>query len=210
MAYDLDGINQYLRRASAPVTAVPLTMACWFNHDLLQDASLCSVSNIGGAGTWFGLFTGLTGVVFASTTSSGNQANAITTATYTTGSWNHCCGVFSAINSRTIYLNGGNAVTNTTSRTPSNVAETIIGSRRAGGIFGSYFNGKIAEVGIWNAALTANEIASLAKGMTCDKIRPQSLVFYSPLVRDLIDQKAALAITNNNGATVTQHPRVYA
>jgi hypothetical protein len=71
-------------------------------------------------------------------------------------------------------------------------------------------DGKIAEVGIWSSALTQPEIASLAKGMTCDKVRPQNLVFYAPLVRDLIDQKGGLAITNNNGATVANHPRVYA
>jgi hypothetical protein len=58
--------------------------------------------------------------------------------------------------------------------------------------------------------LTAAEIASLAKGMTCDKVRPESLVFYAPLVRDLIDAKGGLTITNNNGATVANHPRVYA
>lgn len=72
-----------------------------------------------------------------------------------------------------------------------------------------FFDGRIAEVGIWNAALTAAEIASLAKGMTCDKVRPQNLVFYAPLVRDLIDQKGGLTITNNNGATVANHPRIY-
>ncbi len=66
-----------------------------------------------------------------------------------------------------------------------------------------------AEVGIWNAALTAAEVAALAKGMTCDKVRPQSLVFYAPLVRDLVDQKGGLTITNNNGATVANHPRIY-
>jgi hypothetical protein len=70
--------------------------------------------------------------------------------------------------------------------------------------------GQIAEVGIWNAALTAAEVASLAKGMTCDKVRPQNLVFYAPLVRDLNDQKGGLTITNNNGATVAAHTRVYA
>ena len=70
-------------------------------------------------------------------------------------------------------------------------------------------NGLIAEVGIWNVALTAEEIASLADGMTCDKVRPQSLVFYAPLVRDLQDQKGGLTITNNNGATVANHPRIY-
>ena len=71
-------------------------------------------------------------------------------------------------------------------------------------------DGELADIGIWSAALTAAEIASLAKGMTCDKIRPQSLVFYAPLVRDLNDQKGGLTITNNNGAPVANHPRVYA
>ena len=75
---------------------------------------------------------------------------------------------------------------------------------------GDGLTGRIAEVGIWNAALTAAEVASLADGMTCDKVRPQSLVFYAPLVRDLIDVKGGLTITNNNTATVAAHPRVYA
>jgi hypothetical protein len=74
----------------------------------------------------------------------------------------------------------------------------------------TYFDGLIAEVGIWNVALTAEEVASLADGMTCDKVRPQSLVFYAPLVRDLVDVKGGLTITNNNTATVANHPRVYA
>ncbi len=68
----------------------------------------------------------------------------------------------------------------------------------------------MAEIGIWNAVLTAAEIASLAKGMTPDKICPQSLVFYAPLVRNLVDAKGGLTITNNNSATVANHPRVYA
>jgi hypothetical protein len=77
-------------------------------------------------------------------------------------------------------------------------------------LLASYEDGRIAEVGIWNAALTAAEIASLAKGMTCDKVRPESLVFYAPLVRDLQDLSGGLTITNNNAATVATHPRVYA
>jgi len=84
----------------------------------------------------------------------------------------------------------------------------LVGVRRNNNL-AFYFQGRIAEVGIWNAALTAAEIDSLAKGMTCDKVRPQSLVFYAPLVRELIDQKGGLTITNNNGATVANHPRIY-
>ena len=84
-----------------------------------------------------------------------------------------------------------------------------VGALVRGNVSG-FYNGQAAEVGIWNVALTAAEIASLAKGMTCDKVRPQSLVFYAPLVRDLIDYKGGLTITNNNTATVANHPRVYA
>ncbi len=86
----------------------------------------------------------------------------------------------------------------------------LVGSRVAIGNFGAYFDGDIAEVGIWNVALTAAEIASLADGFTCDRVRPQSLVFYAPLIRDLHDIARGLAITNNNTATVANHPRVYA
>ncbi len=85
-----------------------------------------------------------------------------------------------------------------------------IGCRIANNSAGVFFLGRLSEVGIWNVALTAAEVASLAKGMTCDKVRPQNLVFYAPLVRDLIDAKGGLTITNNNGATVANHPRVYA
>lgn len=89
------------------------------------------------------------------------------------------------------------------------MTQTLIGAAVASGAFSSYANALIAEVGIWNAALTAEEIASLANGMTCDKVRPQSLVFYAPLGRDLIDVKNGLTITNNNGTIVADHPRIY-
>jgi hypothetical protein len=41
-----------------------------------------------------------------------------------------------------------------------------------------------AELGIWNAALTADEITSLFKGARTIQVRPQSLRLYSPLIRN--------------------------
>jgi len=61
---------------------------------------------------------------------------------------------------------------------------------------------------MWQATLTAEEVASLSKGMTCDKIRPQSLVFYAPLVREIQDLARGMTLTNTN-STVANHPRVY-
>jgi hypothetical protein len=123
--------------------------------------------------------------------------------------WGHTAAVFANTDSRTAYSNGTAGPINTATHVISAPNFLTIGARYEGS-YGLFFAGPIAEVGIWSAALTAAEIASLAKGMTCDKVRPQSLVFYSPLVRDLIDQKGGLTITNNNGATAANHPIVYA
>ena len=110
-----------------------------------------------------------------------------------------------------IYFNGSQATTvvnrNTLTAAITNAVVPQINGRNGANNLSTF---SAAEVGIWNAALTAAEIASLAKGMTCDKIRQQSLVFYAPLVRNLQDVKGGLTITNNNAATVANHPRVYA
>jgi hypothetical protein len=124
--------------------------------------------------------------------------------------WSHVCGVFTSSTSRTIYVGGISRATNTTDIGSQNTMdEYLVGARRATTI-ALHYTGRIADAAIWNVALTAAEIASLADGMTCDKVRPQSLVFYAPLIRDLQDVRGGLTITNNNTATVANHPPVYA
>ncbi len=73
------------------------------------------------------------------------------------------------------------------------------------------FDGDIAEVGIWNAALTASEMASLGKRFSPRLIRPQSLKGYWPLTGKY-SPEIDLARGNNGtvtGATASEHPRVY-
>lgn len=215
MAYDFNGTNQYLATASAPVTAPPLTMACWFNAE--NTTANHSLVYIGLSTSTSRFFLSAQGAVtndpisFDVILGVGYSAQVASTTTgYNANTWNHACGVATSSILRTVYLNGGSSGTNTVATTPPTADRLTIGSRLNIGSPGIFLDGSVAEVGVWNAALTAAEIASLAQGMTCDKVRPQSLVFYAPLVRDLIDQKAARAIVNNNGATVATHPRVYA
>ena len=215
MAYDFNGTNQYLSCASASVTATPITIACWFYvtnttaaHNLvgLNSANAVDRYALQARGDVAG------DPVRAQVNISGTSANADTTAAYSANTWTHACGVFLSSTSRTAYINGGSSGTNTTSVSPSGINQQSIGAQRflnnSNGA--SFTSGRIAEVGIYNVELTAAEILSLARGFTCDKVRPQSLVFYAPLVRDLIDYKGGLTITNNNTATVANHPRVYA
>ena len=216
MAYDLNGTNQRLNTTSSPVTGVPLTLACWFNGDNnTGNQRLVDVRATTGGNAYFSI--GLNGaaagdpVRLVAFGSDGAVEVVASTSGYSLSTWHHVCGVFTSTTSRTIYLDAAGSATGTSAVGTPAFSRIDIGvfTDSAGGL-SQFFDGRIAEVGIWNAALTAAEIASLAKGMTCDKIRPQNLVFYAPLVRDLIDAKGGLTITNNNGATVANHPRVYA
>jgi hypothetical protein len=211
MAYSFNGSNQYLS-ASAPIsgTTKPFTLASWFNSTTTAAnqylVTLCPANGNAWGISAHGAVAG--DPVIALHTS---VLEAKTTTGYSANTWTHACGVFSAAASRTAYVNAGSSNTTTGGESRVTAATNIIiGSIRFNGAFSQYLNGLIAEVGIWNAALTADEIKSLSAGMTCDKVRPQSLVFYAPLVRDLIDYKGGLTITNNNTATVANHPRVYA
>jgi hypothetical protein len=213
MAYDFNGTNQSIDASSAVLTAVPLTFACWANVDnvttrfailtVSQSASSINhfVLTLHGAlaGDPVTMLTQSDGPVFGeATTSSG----------FSSSTWTHAGVISSAINSRAAYINGGSKGTNSGSSTPLDLNVTSIG-RLWRPSTNAYTDGRIAEAAIWNAALTDAEVASLAKGFKPYRVRPQSLVFYVPLVRNIADLRKGVALTNNNTATVANHPRVY-
>lgn len=214
MAYNFNGTTQYLSAAAAAVTAPPLTIAAWAritDTTTIVGRDIVALSSKTGRSVyrlnWNGFNTPPLRLLDQGTTNSSAYFGTPSINTFF-----HVAGVFTSSISRTPYFNGAAGTTNTDSVTHSLLPDTTsIGAFFDGTTTPNQpFVGNIAEVGIWNTALTAEEIASLAKGMTPDKIRPQNLVFYAPLVRNLIDQKGGLTITNNNAATVANHPRVYA
>jgi hypothetical protein len=68
--------------------------------------------------------------------------------------------------------------------------------------------GTLAEAAIYNATLSASDAAALATGASPRLVRPDGLVMYAPLVRELLDLRGTATLTNN-GTTVTDHPRIY-
>lgn len=211
MAHDfVRASSQYLQTASTPVTDVPLTIACQFNSrsaNLVQNLVAIDRGTSAGTGLYI-LGVNVTSNVVAIATD-GTAATAATTTTYSIDAWSHACAVFASSTSRTAYLNGGGNTTDTTSKTVTGLSQITIGTRyNNGSRQGVYLNGQLAEVGIWNAALTEPEIQALADGASPRLIRPQSLQFYAPLLRELIDVRGGRAITNS-GATVSNHPRIY-
>lgn len=215
MSYEFNGTNQRLNTptGSAVIANLPITMACWFNADIAT-AEICLMAmasdwaNWVGGGLYMVASGSVTGDPVRILTNPNASDVATTTSGFTVGTWHHAAGVFTSTSSRTVYLDGGNSATTTTTY---NLTSPTDGMRvgQFTNNFPRYFDGKIADVGVWDAALTAAEIASLAKGMTCNRIRPQNLQFYAPLVRDLSDVRKGVTITNLNTATVADHPRVY-
>jgi len=207
MAYKFASSSSQYLSASAPVTAAPFTVSTWLQIDnTTGDKAIVCLETGNDAQRWVLYVSGATIYWFVNQ-SSFTQASG---GTVTANTWTHAAVVESAANSRVVYRNGTAGTANTTSLSPANVDELNIGVDRANSILYSKLSGQIADVGIWNVALTAAEIASLAKGVSCRLIRPQSLVFYAPLVRDLVDVRGGRTITNNNTATVADHPRIYA
>lgn len=112
------------------------------------------------------------------------------------------------------YINGsqiGSTVTYTTSLNRINDNDPLTAGRfewLSPNVY--YWSGKISEIAIWKGyGLSAAEVTALSKGIAAPRVRARDLSFYAPLIRNLQDVRGGLAITNNNGATVANHPRLY-
>jgi hypothetical protein len=209
MARTFNGSSQYASGASAPASNVPLTISAWCKHanasggvdiivDIFLDGDDRQVLYINDQD------------IKAFTISSGGSAEATASAGASTTDWFHACGVWTAINSRAAFLNGGSKGTDTTSLT-TNTLTTV----RAGASQGTtgFYEGTLAEIGVWNVALDDSEVASLAKGVSPLLIRPQSLVAYWPLFGnespELDRGKNRIDFTLTAAPTKAEHVRVY-
>lgn len=119
----------------------------------------------------------------------------------------HIAAVFSSTTNRIGYINGAAGTANTTSVGTATPDRIVVGAR-LNSAFSQFTNGDIAEVGLWNGALTAAEIAGLAEGFSPAKMRAASLVYELRLIRTIQDIRRGLAMTNNNGVTIAPHPRI--
>lgn len=211
MAYYFDRFSSYsLRCDGIDVASYPLTISARMNTSMTSTQMfMVALGSATAQSPSQGVGIGSVGnvIVRSQTGISNSLAVVVGPTPANNGNWHHAAGVFSAANNRVPYFNGLAGTPNTVSRAQATLNSVHIGTRVG---LTDGFMGSIAEVGVWNAALNPDEIMSLSDGMTCDKVRPQSLVFYAPLVRDLIDVKGGLTFVMNNSPYPVDHPRVYA
>lgn len=184
MARDFPGTdNNLLQTSGSPgslsaiITAEgAYSMAAWIRPDAVN-AEGTVVSKYNGFGPILRLLSNAKMGFFTVDAGSAGQ-EAIGATSLSASVWSHVGGSWDSSTMR-VWVNGvmdGSTAMNT--QHTSQAGDWAIGCR-PGGTVG--FNGLIAEVALWSVALTADEFASLAAGVSPRRIRPESIVAYWPL-----------------------------
>jgi hypothetical protein len=196
MSVILNGSSQYLQIAEAllsgDASGSAYTIVGWYKTDsLTADQTIYSQASSSADTEYFALAAAgaQAGDYVTHTvrdTESGQNQYINSSIAYSTGTWQHGAAVRTSSTSKQAYLNGGNSGT-------GGAVETLVtGDRSAVGCLYRqsitwYFSGKLAEVAIWDIALTTSEIAELAAGATPTTIQSGNLQGYWPLLSDATD-----------------------
>jgi len=180
MARYFDGTGDYLYRNAAVKAAAPLTVACqYYNTNVAASVNIIGIGD-NSAWSYFVLWYNTAGdTINWAASSANNPASATTTTNISANTWHHICGVEASSTSRAVYLDGGNKGTNATSRTPGGLDVTAIGGLILPNTY--VMPGRLAEVAVWNVALSDSEVAQLALGLCPLLMRPGDLLAYWPL-----------------------------
>jgi hypothetical protein len=215
MAYNFVSTStQYISSSSPSMNVHPTTISAWIYAN--SNTAAMTVVNFSQTSANFGFRLTLAGQLATDPVRAASVSSA-TTAIATIGdggnpngfnvnTWHHVCGVFTSSSSRTVYRDGVVGSTSSVFVDVTNLTSIFIGALSGGT---TLMNGYISDMAIWSVALNTGEINSLAKGFSAKRIRPQSLTYYVPLIRNLQEYRGNITLTNNNTATVIQHNRMY-
>lgn len=190
-------------------TVFPATIACWVKTSNTTDTQgLVSLTNASSSGAYCSLRLSGGKVEHVHNNNTEAILTFATAGSYSSSNWFHAALTSASATSRNVYLDG----TGTSNATNRAIAVTLGLSYMGRESAGNYLDGDLAEVGIWNVALTAAEIALLAAGVSPLFVRRASLRgywplygSYSPEISDFFQVKAYTV----NGATASAHPRIY-
>jgi hypothetical protein len=205
----LNGTTQYLTVASVPVTAVPLSMAFWMNGVAVSGQYYyMAISSTTSAQNDLFALTSATNTMSAETSNTAGSTDVVgnSSLTLAASTLYHVCGVWASITSRVCYINGANSGSNATSCAPTagDFNTCSIGALfEAGAGPLNFTSANIYFPAIWNVALAAGDIASLAAGISPRKIRPANLVRYLRLTGHNSPEPDLM---NGTGWTVTAAP----
>lgn len=186
--------------SAAQVTAVPLTMACWYRPTSGINSYLMCIgaSATVNAFEMFCANNGVNGTYTAQATAASLLNSSVSAAVSNNpGVWHHIVGVFASATAVTVWVDGVAATTATTSRVPSGLNQYTIGARDRGGAQNNYANGRIGLPTIWNVGLTTNEIVALSRGANPLGVRRASIVHCAPNCDQNVIGASSLTLTGS-------------
>jgi len=164
-AYSFDGINDFIVANSNPFyVSDTLTISIWINTNStppsISNYTIFELGGTGGSGVRWGCLAEPGNAVMAVGRGCGGVGNAPISTSYN-GGWSNFIFVVSGLN-HSIYYNGnliGNSTNSQITSLSCSIANLYFGVSQWSGSY--YFTGKLDEIGIWNRALTQQEITNL-------------------------------------------------
>lgn len=200
--------SQYLSTATAPVSAAPCTISVWVKPsdtgaNRREVASICAAN-----ATDYFSYNRFAGALYVNGADSGGESN-VNTAEVMDTEWAHSAAVYTSPTSRQVYYEGTSSAVDSNSKTPVGLTRFVLGALGWPSP-AAFWDGLLAEVAIWNVALSGANITSLSEGSS-----PMSLA--TPPLRywrlkssgDLTDVVGGAATLTATGATFdADHPTV--
>lgn len=181
--------DRLLRTTGLPSFDANYSVCFWFYLvTALSENQYALMFSLGGASyaaayDWFGLNRsgGDTRLILACTNDGGSNYNEAAGGVVTAAAWHHAAVVRSANNARALYLDGVNVANLTASySTRTGPARMELGAYGTSGGGEDRFDGRVAPVLVYTAALTADEVRAQAR-----MVRPrrlEGLHLWSPLI----------------------------
>ena len=211
MAFNFDiGSTEYLEADVGVVSAYPYSMSCWFYVPTGWGGASATAMYVGDKDVsndhYASMLIGNDQTV-RNYTRGGGAVEAVSTSTnWSLDTWHNGICVWVRAIEKKVWLDNGGLASNTNAATPANIDRVSIG-RNGDSTPGWYADFYLAECAIWDIQLTAGERATLAAGYSPLFVRPASLVFYQPLVRNVNWRHMGPALTAS-GTTVVRHPPI--
>ena len=208
MAFDFQDAGDNIVYGSMSLPSA-YTWACWINPDAVNTNARQIISVRAGepnGDAWLEFRAGTNNYLsFGFLDTNGDWEKALWTSGFGAGEWHWVCGTWNGT-TQTIYadVDSNSKATNNPGHDIKSGTENIsIGHHD---VHGRVWDGKIAEVAMWNRVLSAGERLALGNGYS-PLFMPNNLDFYAPLVRNEDDIMGKAG--TNSGAAVAVHPRIF-
>lgn len=192
MARDFPGaITDYLRTSNRPISALPMTMACWaYVRNITDGHSLMALTDIPASTGYNARLTAQGNAtndpLRADLFQGGSNQHTNDANNYPANTWFHAAGVFNTGPDVIAYLDGSAGADTTTTGSPTISADMdyfALGARTNTTAVTQPLDGLIAWPCVWDVALSASEISALAAGAHPLLIQPHNVVWYDSLGR---------------------------